>query len=49
MPSDFAREKALAVYNKTPEKWDELAQIPGVMEELALRFKFFVGDEHGQS
>lgn len=47
MPSDFVREKALAVYNKAPKQWDELAQIPGAMGELALSVKFLAGLVHG--
>jgi hypothetical protein len=43
MPSDFAREKALAVYNQAPEEWDELAQIPGARGELALSVKTLSG------
>ena len=47
MPSDFAREKALTVYNKAPKQRDELAQIPGAMGELALSVKFLAELMHG--
>jgi hypothetical protein len=51
MPSDFAREKALAVYNKAPTEWDKYAALPiwCPIVEMAHMVKFLAGFEHGQS